>query len=353
MKRVIFVAPTQYGYNMDYFKYCELLSTNYEVHYLGIDCGRVLRESSNVKVHNVKRGKIGGRLSLLYNLFKLNRHHSFDKIFIYAVPLSSLALLFTEHDNVILDIRTSAISGKIKSKIINKLISIESHFFKTTSVISFGVADFMKIKSKRIRLLPLGADVGLLTDRDNQRVSLLYVGTFYDRHIENTVLGVKKLLSFEDNLTPQNFNYYIIGFGSAKEVSLVKNAIEANGLQKYVFFEGEKRFEQLMPYYEMCNVGVSYIPLTDYYDCQPPTKTFEYLLNSMAVIATPTTENNAIINETNGVILKGDSPDDFALGVKELIEKLPSLDFRDIHLQSLKYTWENILKENLIHIIEE
>jgi len=39
-----------------------------------------------------------------------------------------------------------------------------------------------------------------------------------------------------------------------------------------------------------------------YYDCQPATKTFEYILSGMVCIATSTYENKKLINNINGVL---------------------------------------------------
>lgn len=41
--------------------------------------------------------------------------------------------------------------------------------------------------------------------------------------------------------------------------------------------------------------------MTEYYDSQPPTKTFEYALSGLYVLATKTRENEKVITNDNGV----------------------------------------------------
>jgi nucleoside-diphosphate-sugar epimerase len=60
-------------------------------------------------------------------------------------------------------------------------------------------------------------------------------------------------------------------------------------------------------YFDIHNIGVSYIPMLKCFDNQPPTKTFEYLLSGMPVIATATNANKDIINDVNGVLINDNS----------------------------------------------
>lgn len=40
-----------------------------------------------------------------------------------------------------------------------------------------------------------------------------------------------------------------------------------------------------------------YVPITDYYEYQPPTKTFEYVLSGLLCLATATSSNKEVITE--------------------------------------------------------
>lgn len=104
--------------------------------------------------------------------------------------------------------------------------------------------------------------------------------------------------------------------------------------------------------YSRCNVGVSYIPQTAYYDHQPPTKTFEYLLAGMPVLATSTTENKKVINETNGILIQ-DNPDSFSKGLAILSDRLPSFDSLKIRKNSLAYSWQFIINEIMVPYLKK
>ena len=47
----------------------------------------------------------------------------------------------------------------------------------------------------------------------------------------------------------------------------------------------------LIPFWKRYNVGVSFAPMNQIVDVQPPTETFQYLLAEMPAITTGTSEN--------------------------------------------------------------
>ena len=352
MKKILFIIPGQYGYHTDSYKYCEILAEKYHymVAYLGLNLGKEIRGSKLVDVHLVSAGNsFKWRIGLLLEALKLEKKYRFDIVFIHAFPLCLLSLLILPRKNLILDIRTSYIEGRYKSLILNKLLKAESFFFRRISVISWGVADFLKLDTKKCCLLPLGGDEAPFHDKDMNVLSLLYVGTFYDRHIEKTIEGfslfIKKYPFIEAH-------YRIIGMGSDYKKKKICNAIEKNGLKHNCIFVGEKRHEELYPFFQNHNIGVSYIPLTKYYDCQPPTKTYEYLLNTMVVLATPTSENRKVINASNGIVLAGDSPEDVASGLEQIWFRRKEFNFNSIFNEAKSYTWNQIVKTYLLSIIE-
>lgn len=349
-KNILFIVPTQYGYHTDSYKYCELLAEEYNVFYLGLFMDKPIRESKKVNVSLVKAGRfLFWRYALLKKALSLSKKNQFDKIFIYSFSLCSLFILLFPRKKMIMDIRTSFIEGRVKSWILNKILCLESRLFSHVSVISWGVIDFLSINRKKCYLLPLGGEDVPCYDKEMNTISLLYVGTFYDRHIEKTIEG---LGLFKQQNPDIEIDYTIIGMGSETEVGKILDAIAAYGLEDVVYYVGEKRYEELVPFYKKHNVGISYIPLTNYYDCQPPTKTYEYLLNTMVVLATPTTENKKVINETNGIVLAGDSAKDFADGIRLLYEKRQSFDLCKVYMNARKYSWNNIVNDYLIKIVE-
>jgi len=281
---------------------------------------------------------------------KLEKEYRFDTIVIHTFPLCFLFLLIFSRQNLILDIRTSYIEGKFKSLILNNLLRFESSFFERIFVISWGVADFLNLNRRKCYLLPLGGDDVPFYSKNTKELSLLYVGTFYDRHIEKTIEGFS---IFIEKYPGVKAHYTIIGVGSDLEKRKIIEAINTYRLNDKCIFVGEKRHEELCPFFQASNIGISYIPLTRYYDCQPPTKTYEYLLNTMIVLATPTTENKKVIDASNGIILEGDSPNDVADGLEQIWLNREKFCFDTIYNNAKCYTWNHIVQNYLLNIIEE
>jgi glycosyltransferase involved in cell wall biosynthesis len=121
-------------------------------------------------------------------------------------------------------------------------------------------------------------------------------------------------------------------------------------LDKHCVFHGELRNKELDVFFNKSNVGVAYVPITDYYNCQPMTKLFEYLLAGMACIATYTEENMKIVNRNNGVLCY-DTPTSFSNAIEELWCNRFLFNSKIIKQDAYSYTWQNIIEKQLIHIL--
>ena len=109
---------------------------------------------------------------------------------------------------------------------------------------------------------------------------------------------------------------------------------------------GRKNHVELIPYLNRCNIGVAYVPITDYYKYQPATKIIEYVLSGLVCIATNTHENKYLINSING-ILCNDTARDFALKLNELSKNLKKLDSQTIRNSLIQHEWQSIVNLNL------
>ncbi len=351
-EKILFIMPTQYGYNTGIYHYCESALKEFSVFYVGIHDGKSTFQTAGTNIIYVSPWsvkKFWNTIKMLRCVYKLNREHHFKKVFVNSFTLCSLVLLFLPRNKVIMDIRTSFVLGKYKTGLLNWFLHMESKGFKYVSVISYGVGEYLNIKSSKCRLLPIGARMDKYFQHDFSEINLLYVGTFYDRYIEKTVEGVALFLKKYPDVS---LKYSIIGMGSEEEKKRICSAISNNGLENKVILISEKRHKELEPYYESHNVGVSYIPMTTYYDCQPPTKTFEYLANGMVVLGTATAENKKVINKENGVLMETDKVEDFTKGLETILNNQNLYDSRHIYQDALQYSWENIAHKYLMPLID-
>lgn len=152
------------------------------------------------------------------------------------------------------------------------------------------------------------------------------------------------------NLKP-NIVYDIVGYGYKNENQRLKDLVIELGLENHIFLHGRLSHSQCQSFFDKANIGVSYIPITSYFNFQPPTKTFEYILSGMFCLATSTVENSKYITKQNGV-LHLDSPEDFALGLKKAINSFPNIDSTKIRNTLMNYRWVNI-SEQLMDYLED
>jgi glycosyltransferase involved in cell wall biosynthesis len=67
------------------------------------------------------------------------------------------------------------------------------------------------------------------------------------------------------------------------------------------------------------DVAISYVPINQNYNYNPPLKTFEYLACGLPVIATRTVSNSKIIKDGFNGILADDKVEDLATALSSLI----------------------------------
>lgn len=350
MKKVLFVNPGHFGSLTDTYFYCLNLKELCDVSYFGI-----FEEENSMKFDeiNIIHLRISSNVYLkkiifIWELRKLLYKNKFDFIFVNYFLGCSLINLFKKN-GINIDIRTSIINNNaIISSLFNFILKLEVSFFSKITCISQSLIDYLNLP-RRTHVLPLGAPELSLIKKDFSILNILYVGTFRERNIENTIYGFSKFLS---NYKNKNIaTYTIIGFGSDLETKLIRDAIIAEGMQNNISFKGKIRYPELVNYFLVNNIGLSYIPIRECFDNQPPTKTFEYLLSGMAVLATGTKENKKVITKENGRIV-GDSVDEISEGLVFIYENRHKFNSTEIQLNSNKYSWEYIVKSNLYEYIK-
>ena len=196
-------------------------------------------------------------------------------------------------------------------------------------------------------ILPLGADIASTTDKTFEKLNLLYVGTLFNRDVHKTIEGLA--IAIKEN--PQMDIYYdIVGDGIGNELAELKQLVADKKLENHIKLHGYIQHKELKSFLDKCNIGVSFVPMTEYYEFQPATKSFEYVLSGLYTIATSTYCNKEIINEENGILIE-DSPASFANGIKEIYNRRTNIKADKIRQTLTPYLWKNIVKNEMSLIL--
>ncbi len=344
--KLLIIDKTQFGYLTDAYYWCKYLIDEYDIHFLCFDNGLKKISMNGVTVHYVSyRGnKIIRGIRFIISAIEYILFFRGIIMVEYFEHCSILKKAFPNR-KMLLDIRTLSISQdeKVRYKKDKALFKTCTLFNKITTI-SDGVKK--KIAIPNIYLLPLGAEIISNVPKRYSEIHLLYVGTFSGRQLDKTILGA----SIFHNLYPGvDFTYDIIGFGYNGEDEQLKNLTVRLNLCKYVKFYGKIPNTELKPFLDRNNIGVSFVPITEYYNFQPPTKTFEYALSGLFVIATKTEANKELINTDNGILIE-DTPEDFAKAMEKIYSGI-KIDEKKIRNSLKAYSWANIVEEQLKPIL--
>jgi hypothetical protein len=194
--KLVIVNTEQFGYHTDTYKYCEYLRNNYEIIYICFDEGKKKIYLNNIRVIYIKvlNLKIIKYFFFVFELLKLLKSLKSDIVFIKYFYFCSIITFFYS-GRIILDIRTSTINRyKIIRYLLNILLKIELKSFENITVISESLKKYLNI-NRPVSILSLGSDLTNYGDKVfSDNIEMLYVGTFFNRRITDTILGIKIFL---------------------------------------------------------------------------------------------------------------------------------------------------------------
>lgn len=350
-KKLLIICRQQFGYHIDSYYYCKMASQSFDITYICLDGDREKIEIDDVAVKYISRkGNIILRyLRLFFTLF-MECFKRYDVIFVRFFVGCSLLRVFHPFKRFVLDVRT----GSVNQNFVNRcrddfLLRLESVYFKHISVISKSLAKKLKLPSRKVHILPLGAEpVGSSLDKKFDSLHLLYTGTLDYRNMEDTIRGFAQFHSeFADSIT---MTYDIIGDSYHGKLAHLRTMVDDLGLSEVIKLPGYIHISRLAPYYDKCNVGISYVPINNIYDCQPPTKTFEYVFAGIPVIATATYENKRIVNQTNGILIE-DNYLSFDEGLKDFYLRRKEFSSYEIKKSCEANSWDKIINDNFVPYI--
>lgn len=355
-RTIIFVNPGQFGYKAGYYYYCKYLrEEGFEIKFLCFDQGQPKVDLNEVDITYIpfNANKIKRTIEwnkAVYNYIRNNQGEATIFFINYFKFCAIFGMLFPK-EKKILDIRTGSIKlNPFKNWLQNFFIRQTSKMYKHITILSEGLIDVLKLNKEKCYWLPLGSEVFSIRNKSFENLKLLYVGTLNKRRIHETIEGLSYFLKTKKakNLI---ISYDIFGSGSSKDEVKLMKTIKKYNLEEIVHFHGRKNHLELQPYFKECNVGISYVPMTDFFEYQPPTKTFEYILSGMVCVATSTYENRRLITEQNGVLCQ-DSPKSFSSSIQIIMNSKQKYDSDRIRRSLNEYTWKNVIKNKLEPYLE-
>lgn len=348
--KLLIIAPYQFGELSDCYYWAKYATIEgWNVTYIGYKYKhREVKERSfqGVKVKSVmhyNNRKLLGLMFYLKCIFEILFHYH-NNIIICRMPMCQILPKIFPNRNIILDVRTLSVSkdSKTREKNDNALKDLKK-LFKKCSVISEGVGQ--KIGAPYY-LLPLGAEPLSVKPKSFDKMRLFYIGTFDNRNLSIFIEG----LALYQKQTGNYISFDIVGGGSPEETFTIKDTIENSGV-KNIRMHGYLTHDEAQKFFDECNVGVCFVPVTDYYQYQPPTKLYEYLLSGMVCIATNTYSNIEVMNEENGVVVN-DTAKSVCDGLNELYTNFDKYHSQKIVSQSQLYHWSQIVNNRLLKLFK-
>jgi hypothetical protein len=341
-KKVLFLQRTQYGRPTMTVKLAERMAADTDVVVSCFDAGMPKVYSPGVDVRYV--GRHG---SFVRRAIRLLRHHlacinscpGAVIVVIYFPGCSVLGLMMRR--NAILDFRTGSVhSSPIVRWIENGLASVESLFFRRITIISDRLRRRLLVPKRKSAILPIGADVISSARKIFDWPRLLYIGTLRNRRIEDTIHGVSVFLERNPEFKGR-IKYEIVGDGERGKLASLRDLICKLGLDNVITLWGTRSHSEVKSLFDVCNIGISYVPITSYYNVQPPTKTYEYIRSGIPAIATSTVENSALITEENGVLCE-DNPEGFASALEKCVARFDRYSDSKVRISLAGHSWDTV-----------
>lgn len=355
-KDLLLIHKTQFGYHNNAYKHCLYLKDRYNITFICFDSGKKKIKLDGIKVHYIPQFPqhqgiiftLWRTLSfMLYTILYLLFFKGI--IFIYYFKGAIWYKRIFKKKRMILDIRTLSVKNDIsynqkEDLILRKTALLYDH----VTFLSEGMRKKIEFPLTQSSILPLGADIISDKKKDFESLKLLYVGTLTNRNIDITLNGIKK---FINKYPSARITYDIVGDGNTP-IDLEKLIVLAEKLKlnSIITFHGRIPNTELKPFFENCNIGVSFVPKTDYFEYQPVTKTFEYIMSGLFTIGTSTYENKKIINSTNGVLIE-DNQDSFCEALEYIYKNKENIRLLNISSSVIDYQWEKIVNNILLPVL--
>ncbi len=116
---------------------------------------------------------------------------------------------------------------------------------------------------------------------EDGKIHVVYAGTFDPR--KGGALAAVATAAY----LPENYHIHIIGFGSNKDIVMLKNSIEeiSKNTEATVTYDGLLRGDEYIQFLQKCDIGLStQIPGGEYNNTSFPSKILSYMCNGLIVV---------------------------------------------------------------------
>jgi len=357
--KLLIIERGPLGFLTDAYELCRYAGQRHAVTFLSFDSLRFMKdpglrmalpgvESCTIPAH----GRCLSRLIRWISGCRREGARQYDLVYVYYFPGCSLLRVFAPNQKFILDIRSVSTSPMAAVRLcFDFLMRVEASIFNAVNVISENVSRQLNVSSRAVYVLPVGANAITSTPKSFYELRLLYVGNLSSRRrIEDTIKGFAQF--YKSYSSSVRAHYTIVGDGVEQQIKHLRTLAHDLGIEDMLEFTGYVARDRMHEIFDRCNVGISYVPITPYYEHQPPTKTYEYLLAGMPVVATATAANREIVSEPNGVLVS-DTPEGFCDGLVQLLHNRDKYDSTNIASMAALHKWEVIMRVLALPRIEE
>jgi|GEM_PF-369412 len=347
-KKLLLLSCNQFGTFTTVYKICEYASSIFDITVICWDYNKPKMALPNINVVYVSRkGNVIQRNIKLFKKYLEFIKKDYDFVYIKYQKGVSLVKILSKRSDLLLDIRTlSVCRSNFRRNFEDFLLRLEDKCFKYRSILSHELAK--KLRLRKYIFFPLGADPFEIQERTCEFLSFLYVGTFEGRNLSSCLKGFELFL-MEKKLTG-SVSFDIVGDGPEYD-KIKQQVINSQWLSNTVHLYGRIPHNKLLPFFKKSQVGVSYIPITGWYDHQPPTKTYEYLLAGQVVLGTNTAAHQHLKNDPN-VQLINDDVKSVKEGFTDIWEKYRTGTLTFSLEDYSGFTWANIINQRFLPFIE-
>lgn len=349
MQKLLIVNNATFGHLTDAFMWCKYLKNRFDITFVSFDTlhPKAEMEGVNLKFVSYSGGWFIREMRfLLVSLWYCLMCSGPILVVYFKDAIWLKRILFWKE--MILDIRTFSVKRSSENRdVINRNLLVTARRYNNVTVISEGLKQKLEMPNDNVNILPLGADVISSIDTPFDQIKLLYVGILSGRDIDKTIAGLRH---FKDKYPDNDITYDIVGDGHYDELNELKQLSTSLGLDDSITFHGWLPYADLPSFFDRCNVGISFVPKTDYYEFQPPTKTFEYAISGLYTIATSTHANKELVNSDNGILID-DNCVAFTNALETIWENRATIEHDRIRASLGSFKWNNIVSDILYPIL--